>query len=136
MNAGDWNLELPTKSRLVYKQEVADQECVFHARGGNTEGLHDVGSKDDPDQQRRTDRSDPGDHLLLERLVGRWSSRSRLGHGRSTQSAMKMLVSPCTLPCRLDAHTRRLPSGANIGKASNSGLAVTCSSPVPSRSTR
>src|ERR1019366_1429340 len=39
----------------------------------------------------------------------------------STQSAMKMLVSCGTLPLRFDAHTSRLPSEVNMGKASKSG---------------
>src|SRR2546425_11661314 len=55
--------------------------------------------------------------------------------GRSTQSAMKMLVSCGSLPCRLDAHTSCLPSGENIGKASNSGDVVICCSPAPSTPT-
>ena len=61
------------------------------------------------------------------------------GEGRpdySTQSAMKMFVSPGLAALRLEAKTSRFPSGLNIGKASNSGLVVTCSSPLPSSLTR
>ena len=60
-----------------------------------------------------------------------WGSRSH-----STQSAMKMLVSPGLAALRLEAKTSRFPSGLNMGKASNSGLVVTRSSPLPSRFTR
>ena len=52
----------------------------------------------------------------------------------STQSATKMFVSPGWPPCRLEANTSFRPSGLNIGKASNSGLVVTRSSPLPSTS--
>ena len=54
----------------------------------------------------------------------------------STQSAMKMFVSPGLAALRLEAKTNRFPSGLNIGNASNSGLVVTRSSPLPSRFTR
>ena len=37
---------------------------------------------------------------------------------QSTQSAIKTFVSPRTLALRLEAKTRRLPSGENIGKPS------------------
>ena len=49
---------------------------------------------------------------------------------------MKMLVSPGCFARRLEANTRFFPSGLNIGKASNSGLVVTRSSPLPSTPTR
>jgi hypothetical protein len=38
-----------------------------------------------------------------------------------TQSAMKIFVSCSTVPLRLEAHTSRLASEENIGKASNPG---------------
>ena len=50
----------------------------------------------------------------------------------STQSAMKMLVSPWILSWRFEANTNFLPSGENIGNPSNVGLYVIRSSPVPS----
>ena len=56
--------------------------------------------------------------------------------GRSTHSAMKMFVSCGAVPWRFDAQTRCVPSGENIGNASNPGAVVTCSSPVPSAFTR
>src|ERR1035441_1918534 len=39
----------------------------------------------------------------------------------STQSAIKIFVSCGALPLRLEAHTKRLPSEENMGKASKSG---------------
>ncbi len=56
-----------------------------------------------------------------------------MGIGLSIQSATKMLVSWGTLPLRLLAKAMRFPSGLNMGKPSKVGLAVTRSSPVPSR---
>ena len=50
----------------------------------------------------------------------------------STQSAMKMLVSPGFAALRLEANTSFVPSGLNMGKPSNSGEWVMRSSPVPS----
>jgi site-specific DNA recombinase len=52
--------------------------------------------------------------------------------GESVQSATKMFVSWGSLPWRLEAQTRRLPSGLNIGKASNWSPYVMRSRPVPS----
>ena len=43
-------------------------------------------------------------------------------YSHSTQSAMKILVSPGTLSWRFEAKTSLLPSGVNIGKPSNVGL--------------
>src|SRR6266404_4530842 len=40
----------------------------------------------------------------------------------STQSAMKMFVSPRTFPLRFEAKTSFFPSGENIGKPSNVSL--------------
>jgi hypothetical protein len=38
-----------------------------------------------------------------------------------TQSAIKIFVSCSTVPLRFEAHTSRLPSDENMGKASNPG---------------
>src|ERR1043165_6391508 len=59
-------------------------------------------------------------------LPARASSRAAVHGGparrrvHSTQSAMKIFVSPRTLPLRFEAKTSCLPSGVNIGKPSNS----------------
>ena len=50
----------------------------------------------------------------------------------STQSAMKMFVSPRVLALRFEAKTSFLPSGVNIGKPSKVSSKVMRSSPVPS----
>jgi hypothetical protein len=44
-----------------------------------------------------------------------------LCHPYSTQSAIKIFVSCSTVPLRFEAHTSRLPSDVNIGKASKPG---------------
>src|SRR5436190_8681909 len=43
-------------------------------------------------------------------------------HYHSTQSAMKMFVSPCLALWRFEANTSFFPSGENIGKPSNVSL--------------
>src|SRR5690606_8320012 len=53
----------------------------------------------------------------------------------STQSAMNRFVSPPLAALRLDAQTRRLPSGLNIGNASKSSSYVIRSRPPPSTPT-
>ena len=50
-------------------------------------------------------------------------------------SAMKMFVSPATLPPRLEQKTRYLPSGLNIGKPSKSSSRVTGTGSLPATST-
>src|SRR5882762_6811929 len=114
MDTGQRNLELTAEHRLVDEQEVPDQQGVFHARRGDAEGFDEIGPQDDPDQERRADRLQPRDRLVLGglrrrfgRFGGGWWRLWRTGrrHGFSIQSAMKMFVSPCTFPWRFEAHT-------------------------------
>src|SRR6516162_10077009 len=56
------------------------------------------------------------------RQARRCLHRSEGAH--STQSPRKILVSCGSLPFRLEAQTRRLPSEVNIGKPSKSGCQV------------
>ena len=49
-------------------------------------------------------------------------TRSRLYRPQFTHSAMKTFVSPSAFALRLDANTRCLPSGENIGNPSNVSL--------------
>src|SRR5258706_3415798 len=114
MDTGQRNLELTAEHRLVDEQEIPDQQGVFHARRGNTEGFDEIGPQYDPNQERRADRLQPRNRLLLGglrrrfgRFVGgwRWLWRTGRRHGVSIQSAMKIFVSPWTLPFRFDAQT-------------------------------
>ncbi len=142
-HAHERDLELAAVGQFVDEQEVAHEQRVFHARRRNAERLDDVGPQEQPDDQRDRQRLAPAPHLVtpvLGRHGGR-SGRPRGGrraarHGRSTQSAMKMLVSCRTFAPRLDSQTRSFPSGENMGNALNPGLVLTCARPVPSRLTR
>ena len=55
------------------------------------------------------------------KLIATQAHRASTPNVYSTQFAMKIFVSCSTVPLRLEAHTSRLPSDVNIGKASNPG---------------
>src|SRR6266480_4053970 len=58
-DSGERDLELASVNRLVYEQEVADEQCVLHARRRDAERLDQVGAEHDPDADRHGDRRGP-----------------------------------------------------------------------------
>ena len=80
--------------------------------------------------------SDGFTESIATRSRSRSTTESMAGRFYGRQSAMKTFVSPGFASLRLDAKTRCLPSGENIGKPSKVGLYVTRSRPVPSTLTR